>query len=152
MPSDANPYLKTKVMTASPAELRMLLFDGALKFAEKGRASIVAGDREAAFESVSRCQEILIELISGLAPEQAPDLCRRLSGLYTFMYTRLIEGLRTEDAAAVEDVIKLLAYERETWSMVLDKLALEAGPVADDEAPAPDLDDTPPGGILSVEG
>ena len=152
MPSDPNPYLKTKVMTAGPAELRMMLFDGALKFARKGRAGLVDGDRETAFEGISRCQDILIELINGLAPEQAPDLCQRLSALYTFMYTRLIEALHTQDASAVEEVIKLLEYERETWSMALDKLAGEAGPARDDRAPAPEPDDAPPGGILSVEG
>ncbi|MEO1059304.1 MAG: flagellar export chaperone FliS, partial [Actinomycetota bacterium] len=35
-PQGPNPYLKTKVMTASPEELRLMLYDGALKFCRQG--------------------------------------------------------------------------------------------------------------------
>ena len=45
---DTNPYLKTKVMTAGPAELRLMLFDGALKFAEQGRKGLADKDYERA--------------------------------------------------------------------------------------------------------
>ncbi|MHC4100335.1 MAG: flagellar export chaperone FliS, partial [Planctomycetota bacterium] len=90
--ANTKAYLRTKVMTASPAELRMMLFDGALRFAEKGRAGLAERDFEAAYEGISRCQQILLELINGLQPEQDPALCERLSGLYTFMYTRLIDA------------------------------------------------------------
>ncbi|MHC4218734.1 MAG: flagellar export chaperone FliS [Planctomycetota bacterium] len=126
-PAEANTkaYLRTKVMTAGPAELRMMLFDGALKFAEKGRAGLIEQDFETAFEGISRCQQIIMELINGLQPDQDPALCERLSGLYTFMYTRLIDASRERSAEIVAEVIKLLEYERQTWSMLLEKLAAE---------------------------
>ncbi|MHC5008215.1 MAG: flagellar export chaperone FliS [Planctomycetota bacterium] len=126
-PAEANTkaYLRTKVMTAGPAELRMMLFDGALRFAEKGRAGLAGRDFEAAYEGISRCQQILLELINGLQPEQDPALCERLSGLYTFMYTRLIDASQERSAEIVEEVIKLLEYEQQTWSMLLEKLAEE---------------------------
>lgn len=125
-----NPYLRTKVMTASPGQLRLMLLDGAVKFAQQGRQGIETGDREAAFTGISRCQEILIELTNSLDPRHAPELCERLAALYTFLYTRLIDALRLQDAAIAEEVIKLLQYERETWTMVLDRLAEDAGPTA----------------------
>ena len=155
-PRKANPgasaYLRTKVMTAAPAELRLMLLDGALKFAEQARAGLERRDYEAAFEGISRCQEILVELINALQPQQAPELCKRLSGLYTFMYTRLMEASRQRSAAIAEEVIKLLAYERQTWSMALEKLAkggAEASPGTHQEALPP-----PPasGGAVSVQG
>jgi flagellar protein FliS len=86
----------------------MMLFDGALRFAEKGRAGLAERDFEAAYEGISRCQQILLELINGLQPEQDPALCERLSGLYTFMYTRLIDASQERSAEIVEEVIKLL--------------------------------------------
>jgi flagellar protein FliS len=135
-------YLRTRVMTAGPAELRLMLFDGALRFAEKARRGLEEKDYEAAYEGISRCQQILLELINSLRPEQDPELCQRLSGLYTFLYTRLIDASRQRSAAIVEEVIKLLDYERQTWSMLLEKLAGEA------EGGAP----RPPGGPLSVKG
>ncbi|MHC4990283.1 MAG: flagellar export chaperone FliS [Planctomycetota bacterium] len=133
--ANTKAYLRTKVMTAGPAELRMMLFDGALRFAEKGRAGLAEQDFEAAYEGISRCQQIILELINGLQPDQDPALCERLSGLYTFLYTRLIDASRERSAEIVEEVIKLLEYERQTWSMLLDKLAqekTEAGPQPSD--------------------
>jgi len=123
--ANTKAYLRTKVMTAGPAELRMMLFDGALRFAEKGRAGLAERDFEAAYEGISRCQQILLELINGLQPQQDPVLCERLSGLYTFMYTRLIDASQERSAEIVEEVIKLLEYEQQTWSMLLEKLAEE---------------------------
>jgi flagellar protein FliS len=135
-------YLRTKVMTAGPAQLRLMLFDGALRFAEKGRRGLVEADYAEAYEGISRCQQILLELINGLQPEQDPQLCERLSGLYTFLYTRLIDASRERSAGIVEEVIKLLEYERQTWSLLLKKLAEERTGGAQ----------SPPDGPVSVEG
>ncbi len=123
--TDPNPYLKTKVMTAGPAELRLMLFDGAVKFAEQGRQGLAGKDYEAAYNGISRCQEILAELMNSLDPQHAPELCQKLSGLYAFMMTRLMTASTERDPAIVQEVITLLEFERETWTMLLAKLAGE---------------------------
>lgn len=123
--TNTRAYLRTKVLTAGPAELRLMLFDGALRFARKGRQGLADRDYEAAYEGISRCQQIILELINGLRPEQDPQLCNRLSGLYTFLYRRLIDASRQRSPAIVEEVIKLLEYERQTWALLMDKLADE---------------------------
>ncbi len=123
--TEPNPYLKTKVMTAGPAELRLMLFDGAVKFAEQGRQGLAAKDYEAAYNGISRCQEILAELMNSLDPKHAPDLCRKLSGLYAFMMTRLMTASSERDPEIVKEVLSLLEFERETWIMLLAKLAAE---------------------------
>lgn len=126
MPADStNPYLRTKVMTASPAELRLMLLDGAIKFARQGEAGLERRDYEAAYNGVSRCQSIVMELINGLRPEHAPELCAQLESLYTFLYTRLMRALTERDPAGVREVVELLEYERQTWTMVIDRLASE---------------------------
>lgn len=119
----ANPYLKTQVLTASPAELRQMLLDGALKFAKQASEGLEKHDYEVLYNGVTRCQAILMELINALDPKHEPDLCKKLSGLYTFMYTRLVDASTNRDAAILDEVIRLLEYERETWTMVLAKLA-----------------------------
>jgi flagellar protein FliS len=123
--TNTKAYLRTKVLTAGPAELRLMLFDGALKFAEKGRQGLADRDYEAAYEGISRCQQIILELINGLRPVQDPQLCNRLSGLYTFLYRRLIDASRERSPAIIAEVIKLLEYERQTWALLMDKLADE---------------------------
>ena len=148
----AGAYLRTKVMTSSPGGLRLMLLDGALKFAEQGRAGLSRSDNEAAFDGISRCQQIVLELINALQPQQAPELCGRVAGLYTFMYTRLMAASRERSPAMVEEVIRLLAYERETWSLALEKLAKEAAAAA--PSPAPEAMEPPAlsGGTVSVKG
>jgi len=120
-----NPYLKTRVLTASPAELRLMLLDGAIRFLQQGAKGLADRDYEASYEGISRCQNILIELINGLDPSHAPELCERLSGLYTFMYTRLVAASMEKDEKICIEVLKLLEYERETWTLLMDQLAAE---------------------------
>ena len=150
-------------MTAGPAELRLMLLDGALKFIGQGRQGLVDKDYEVAFSGISRCQQILAELLASLDPKHAPDLCERLTGLYTFMITRLMTASHERDPAIVDEVIKLLQFERETWLMLLDKLAKENAaasgmtrtpdlgpgqPADGDAAPVPGLI----GGRVSLQG
>lgn len=119
-------YLKTKVATSSPAELRMLLLDGAIRFAEHARAGYERKDFEAAFDGTTKCQGILTELMCSLRPERNADLCGKLSALYTFMYRRMVEASMSKDAAIVEEVIGLLQYERETWQLLMQQLASQS--------------------------
>lgn len=125
MATQPNAYLRTKVMTAGPAELKLMLFDGAIKFAQQGKAGIEAKDYSAAFEGISRCQSIIMELINALNHDADPKLCARLAGLYTFMYNRLTDTSTNRDPVILQEVIGLLEYERETWSQLLKQLAEE---------------------------
>lgn len=120
-----NAYLRTKVMTASPAELRLMLIDGAIRFAQNARDGLAAKDYESSYNGATRCQAILMELINGLRPEHDAALCERLSALYTFMYTQMVKGLSERHAETVDGVISLLNYERDTWTMLLEQLAQE---------------------------
>jgi flagellar secretion chaperone FliS len=123
--ANQNAYLQTKVMTANPAELRLMLLDGAIRFAQQARDGLNRRDFDGAYVGFTRCQAILLELVNSLRPEHDPSLCNKLSALYTFMYTRLVTASMQRDSAMVDEVLKLLTYERETWSMLLDQLAAE---------------------------
>jgi flagellar protein FliS len=118
-------YLRTKVMTASPAELRLMLLDGAIRFSEQAKRGYETKDFELSFEGTTKAQAILLELLNALRPDQAPELCERLNALYTFLYRTLVEASMSRDAAKVDEVIGLLRFERETWSMCIDELARE---------------------------
>lgn len=118
-------YLKTKVLTASPAELRLMLIDGAIRFSEQARRGYESNNLESAFDGTTKAQAILLELINALRPDQAPELCKRLSALYTFMYTSLVQASSTRDIATVDEVIQLLRFERETWVMCMGEMTRE---------------------------
>ena len=124
-------YLRTKVMTASPAELRLMLLDGAIRFAEQARRGYEEREFERAYDGTTKAQNILLELTNSLRHDQAPELCERLSALYTYLYRSLVEASMTRDTAQVDEVIALLRFERETWQMCLDKLVSENRHAAD---------------------
>lgn len=112
-------------MTAGPAELRMMLFDGAIKFAEQGKAALGSGDLQAAYAALARSQNIVMELINGLHPKHDPELCSRLSALYTYIYNRLVAAVSERTAELVDEALGLLRFERETWAMLIERLAQE---------------------------
>lgn len=124
----AQEYLRTKVLTASPAELRLLLLDGAIRFGEQAREGLEQKNPEQAYDGSRQCRAILTELTSGLRTEISPELCERLSSLYLFLYKNLVEAMSERDSEGVRKVVEILTYERETWRLAMEKLGEENSP------------------------
>lgn len=118
----ANSYLRTKVLTAGPEQLRMMLYEGAIKFARQALHSLNAKDFEAFYNGVSQTQKIINELDSSLNHDIAPDLCEKMASLYNYMYMRLVDANMQRDPELLEETIRLLEYERETWALLLKKI------------------------------
>lgn len=143
--STANAYLRTRVMTASREELRLLLLEGAIKFARQAREGLIAKNFEQVFNGTDNARNIVMELITTIRSEPNPELADQVRALYTFMYVRLTEASFEKDLAKFDEVLGLLDYERETWIMLMNKLAAERGDAPaepasrnpSNEAPAP---------------
>jgi flagellar secretion chaperone FliS len=118
-------YLRTKVMTASPEELHLMLYDGAIRFTESAKQALRESRWEDAHEATVRAQNIVLEMSSVLDRERQPDLCAKMASLYNFVYRRLVEANLKHDAAAMDDALKILNYQRETWVLLMDKLVKE---------------------------
>jgi flagellar secretion chaperone FliS len=129
--SPANAYLRTKVLTASPEQLRLMLLEGAIKFARQGREGLAAGNYEVSFTGISQCRDIIMELLTTMKSEVDPELCGRLRSLYTFMYSQLVSASMERDTAKLDAVIGLLEFERETWVMLMEKLTSERSAESD---------------------
>ena len=132
-----NQYLRTKVLSASPEELRMMLIEGAIRFARTGREGLVEKNYEKSFENISQCKAIVMELLNALDPKPDQELCKRLSGLYTYMYRLLTDANIQHTIDPIDEAIMLLEFDRDTWKLLLQKIVEEriAGP-ADDAVPA----------------
>ena len=160
--STPNAYLKTRVLAASPAELRLMLIEGAIRFTEQARSGLEASHPEHTFEGFSRARAVITELISGLDRDVAPELCDRLNGLYTFLFTRLVSASSERSIEACDEVLELLRYEQETWTRLVEALGREndsASRMSElPEAPAPGRSgsgpglDLPAGGRISATG
>ena len=130
--ASANAYLRTRVMTASPEELRLMLIEGSIRFAHQAADGLDARDFESAHSGFTQCRAIVLELMNTIRPEHNPELAERVRGLYTFLYSELVDASFEKDSGKVRRVIELLDYERETWVMLMRKVAEERG-----QAPKP---------------
>ena len=151
--ASTNSYLRDAVMTASPEQLQLMLYDGAIKFALQGKDALAAKDFETSYNKLSRAQAIILEMLNGLRREVNPELCDRMAGIYNFLYRKLVDASVHKDTAAIDDAVKVLSYQRETWVMLLEKVAsLHKDDTLPASAPPATAGDECLGGSLSVEG
>ncbi|MCA9310042.1 MAG: flagellar export chaperone FliS [Phycisphaerales bacterium] len=149
-----NPYFRTKVLTASPEQLRLYLLDGALHFMNEGRQAMVERNYEAVYDNFKQGKAIILELMNSLRPEIDPELCQRLSSIYTFVYTELTQGSFEKDIERIDNAIELMEYDRETWVMLLERIKEENGGSGSAAAAAAPTTPgaVPTGSTISFEG
>lgn len=123
-------YLETQVATAPPQKLRLMLIDGAIRYARQTQDHWQRHDYEAALESLIRCREIVSELIAGVNADASP-LAKRVIGIYVYLFSTLTEAQLTRDEQQLASAIRILEEERETWRQICEQLP--NGPAA----PAP---------------
>ena len=119
-------YLRNAVMTASPEQLHLMLYDGAIRFARQAKEALARNDLETSCEKLLRAQRIIVELQNGLKPEVDPSLCDNMARLYGFVHNRLVDANVKRDPDAVEAALKILEHQRETWRLLVEKLRGEA--------------------------
>ncbi len=129
-----NPYLRDAILTATPEQLQLMLYDGAIRYATQARDALVAKQFETAYERLVRAQNIVIEMQNGLNYDVNRELCERVAAVYGFLYRKLVDANVDRDCGAIDDALKVLQIERETWRILVDKVnkirqSGEAGPV-----------------------
>ena len=134
-------YLKGAVMTASPEQLQLMLLDGAIRFAQRGKEAMEKDDIEGAFNGFERAQRIVLELSNGLRREVHPNLVDQMVALYDFTYRRLIDANLHREVQAVDDALRILRHQRETWAILIKNLT-QTGQQTIPDPPAKDPDDT----------
>jgi flagellar protein FliS len=126
----AQNYLRTKVLTATPEQLQLMLYDGAIRFAEQARVALEQRNHEQSYNLIVRVQRILTELSATLKHDVAPELCGKLSSLYNFVYRKLIEANVDHGLPPLDEALRILRYQRETWAMLLDQIGKQRAAAA----------------------
>jgi flagellar protein FliS len=114
--SDA--YRQQSVMTATPGQLVVMLYDGCLRFLHQGAYAMREGKRLQAHARLARAEAIIDELLSTLDMRQGGDIAPRLQQLYLFSRRHLLQARRDQDADAVDTVAELLAELRDAFAQV----------------------------------
>ena len=117
-----NPYLRDAVMTATPEQLQLMLYDGAIRFCHQARDAILDKDYETSYEKLTRAQNIILEMQGGLRFDVNRPLCERVSAIYGFLYRKLVDANVHRSTEEIDDALKVLRVERETWQILVDKV------------------------------
>lgn len=115
-------YLEMKVLTASPAQLHLLILEGAIRHARQAREALVSQDWEASFDLLNRSREFVSELLGGLKDDQAPEMVESLKQLFTFAYRNLALADLEREPTRVDSALRVLELHRETWLELLTQL------------------------------
>ena len=139
-PAAAQQYLRTRVLTATPEQLQLMLYDGALRFCEQARIGLESKKFEDSYTNISRAQKIITELSGNLKHDVFPELCGKLASLYNFAFRKLVDANVNHHVASLNEAVSVLKFQRETWVMLLDQLGKKkaAAAAATIDLPAPD--------------
>lgn len=121
-----NSYRQTATQTASPGQLVLMLYDGAIKFLEKSLCGFEIEDPAKSNETISnniiRAQNIISELNSTLNLAEGGTLAETLRGLYNYMDDRLMESNLKKTPDGIQETIRRLTSLRDAWSQMLQGL------------------------------
>ncbi|MGL4346446.1 MAG: flagellar export chaperone FliS [Cellulosilyticaceae bacterium] len=116
----ANPYQQYQnnaVMTATPGELTLMLYNGAIKFCNLAIDAIEQRDLPKANQASLRAQDIVTELQATLDTKY--PIGEEMDRLYTFIKQLLMEGNIQKDTGKIGDARDLIREFRDTWQEVI---------------------------------
>jgi len=114
-------YLQAEVQTATPQKLQLLLIEAAIKNIHRTKKAWEDERFEAGFDSLSLAQDIVTEILSSVDKEGNPELAAKIASIYVFIFRCLSEGGMTHDPQKLDDALRVLSSERETWRQVCEK-------------------------------
>ncbi len=107
-------YRQGAVLSASPTQLVVMLYDGARRFLRQSAAAMREGEVERAHNTLRRA-ELIVAYLEGTLDHEQGEISANLHALYRFCLRHLNEARRTQDASKLEQVSDLLGELREAW-------------------------------------
>ena len=112
-----NAYQRNAILTATPPELTLMLYEGAIKFCNIGILAIEKNDYEKANTNIKKAQAIITELRVTL--DRKYPVWEDFERVYDYIYRRLVEGNIHKDIEIIEDALKYIREMRDTWKEVM---------------------------------
>lgn len=117
LPSAYAQYNNSKVLTASPAELTLMLYDGAIKFCNIAELSIEKNDIPRAHENIRKVQNIIGYQHSTL--DMKYEVSKDFDNIYSYLERRLVEANVKKDKEILEEINTHLHSIRDNWKEVM---------------------------------
>ncbi|MFU0828750.1 MAG: Flagellar secretion chaperone FliS [Lachnoclostridium sp.] len=113
----ATAYLNNKIATATPAELTLMLYEGAIKFCNIAIMGIEEKDITKSNNNIIKAENIITYLRDTL--DFKYSVAKEFDKVYDYCYRRLVEANIRKDKAILEEVLKYLREMRDTWKEVM---------------------------------
>ena len=144
--SASDAYLTSQVMTATPQKLQLMLIEGAIRFVSQGKGLWQSEKGEQAGAALVRSQEIIGELLASVAGAEEPT-ARKAASVYLYLFRTLTEAQLEHNPEKLDDVLRVLEVERDTWQMVCENLGSVRSEALGSTSDAPDAIRT--GGLVA---
>lgn len=113
----AKTYGNNKVNTASPAELTLMLYEGAVKFCNIAMVALEKKDYETTNLNIQKCRNIIVELTSTLDMKYA--VAQDFKTLYDYIFALLLEANLKKDVELLERALEELRSIRDIWKEIM---------------------------------
>jgi flagellar secretion chaperone FliS len=112
-----NAYRESAVLTATPEQLVVMLYDGANRFLTQSAIAMRDGRVALAGEKLGRAERIIDELLATL-DLSVGEIAERLQSLYLFFKEHLMAARLNQDASKVDEVARLMRDLRSAWGQI----------------------------------
>lgn len=113
----AMAYKNNSIQTASPAELTLMLYEGAIKFSNIAIMAIEKGDIQKAHDNIVKTENIIMEFRSTL--DHKYPVWEDFDRVYDYIYRRLVEANMKKDKEILEEALGYIREMRDTWKDVM---------------------------------
>jgi flagellar protein FliS len=110
-----NAYRESAVLTATPEQLVVMLYDGANRFLTQSAIAMRDSRPALAGEKLRRAEAIIDELLATL-DMSVGQIAEQLQALYLFFKEHLSAARLEQSAAKVEEVARLMRELRSAWA------------------------------------
>ena len=117
LPNKYEQYNNNKIMTASPAELTLMLYEGAIKFCNIAIMGIEQKDISKAHTNIVKTEKIVDYLRVTLNMKY--PVAQEFENIYVYLGRRLVEANLKKDKEILEEVCEHLRSVRDTWKEVM---------------------------------
>ncbi|MDP3487442.1 MAG: flagellar export chaperone FliS [Bacillota bacterium] len=117
LPNPYAQYQQQSIMTASPGDLTLMLYNGCIKFIKQGQVAVEQMDIQGTHTAITRAQDIILEFMSTL--DMQIDLSHDLMSLYEYINQRLTEANIRKDNQVLAECSGLVTELRDTWAEVV---------------------------------
>jgi len=112
-------YGNNKVLTATPAELTLMLYDGAVKFANRAVEALEKKDYENTNMNIQRCRAIIVELMSTL--DFKYPVAEDFKRMYDYIFNLLVNANMKKDMELLQRALEEIRGMRDVWKEVMAK-------------------------------